>query len=152
MRTSVIPDLIDAMVADFASLLGDEVTVSDGYPVTNNPGTYLFVGVDDPTDRTPATSATATQDWPLATPTGRSEEGDVTLAAESWNGEADQKRARDEVFGVAGAIQNRLRESKTLGVPGVLWLSFTDLRLEQAQSPAGAAALLTFRIQFKARL
>ena len=152
MRTSIIPDLIDAMVADFAGLLGDEVTVSDGYPVTNNPGTYLFVGVDDPTDRTPATSATATQDWPLATPTGRHEEGDVTLAAESWNGEADQKRARDEVFGVAGAIQNRLRESKTLGVPGVLWLSFTNLRLEQAQAEAGAGARLVFQVHFEARI
>lgn len=151
MRTSVIPDLIDAMVGTFSGLLPD-VTVSDGYPITNNPGTYLFVGVDDPTDRTPALSASATQEWPLATPTARNEDGDVTLSAESWNGEADQKRARDEVFAVAGAIQDRLRQSKTLGVPGVMWLSFTDLRLEQAQSEVGAGARLVFRVHFKARI
>ena len=49
MRSSVVPDLIDAMVAQFGALpaLAD-VTVSDGYPLTNEPGTYLFVGVDDP--------------------------------------------------------------------------------------------------------
>jgi len=152
MRTSVIPDLLDAMVDQFAVLLGDGVTVSDGYPVTNEPGCYLFVGVDDPESRTPASSASASQEWPLATPTGRKEEGDLTLAVESWNGDGDQKAARDEVFAVAGQIQDELRSSKTLGVAGVLWLSFTNLRLEQAQSPAGAGARLVFDIHFQARI
>ena len=87
-----MPDLIDAMVAQFAALpeLAD-VTVSDGYPLTNEPGTYLFVGVDDPESATRAASATATQEWPHATAHSRNEAGAVTLACESWNGDADQK-------------------------------------------------------------
>ena len=65
---------------------------------------------------------------------------------------ADQKAARDEVFRVAAEIQTALRASTTLGVPGVLWLSFTNLRLEQAQGAGGAGALLTFQIDFTARI
>ena len=49
-------------------------------------------------------------------------------------------------------IQTALRASTTLGVPGVLWLSFTNLRLEQAQGAGGAGALLTFQIDFTARI
>lgn len=151
MRTSVIPDLVDAMVAQFTPLLGDYVTVSDGLPLTNNPGTYLFVGVDDP-DGTRTASADSEQSWPHATAVGRNEEGAVTLAAESYDGAGDAKAARDQVFAVAGALQDYVRTSKTLGVPGVLWLNFSSLRLEQAQAPTGAFALLTFRINFQARL
>ena len=41
----IFADLIDAMVADFATLpaLAD-VTVCDGPPRVNDPGAYLFVG------------------------------------------------------------------------------------------------------------
>ena len=153
MRSSVVPDLIDAMVAQFGALpaLAD-VTVSDGYPLTNEPGTYMFVGVDDPESASRAASATATQEWPHATAHSRNEAGAVTLACESWNGDADQKAARDEVFRVAAEIQTALRASTTLEVPGVLWLSFTNLRLEQAQGAGGAGALLTFQIDFTARI
>lgn len=153
MRSSVVPDLIDAMVAQFGALpaLAD-VTVSDGYPLTNEQGSYLFVGVDDPESASRAASATATQEWPHATAHSRNEAGAVTLACESWNGDADQKAARDEVFRVAAEIQTALRASTTLGVPGVLWLSFTNLRLEQAQGAGGAGALLTFQIDFTARI
>ena len=56
------------------------------------------------------------------------------------------------MFGVAGALQDYVRTSKTLDVLGVLWLNFTSLRLEQAQASGGAFALLTFRINFQARL
>jgi hypothetical protein len=34
----------------------------------------------------------------------------------------------------------------------VLWTSYANHRLEQAQTSAGAAALLTFRIAFTARI
>ena len=152
MTTSRIPALIDAMVSDFVALaeLAD-VVVSDGLALTNEPGTYLWVGVDDP-DGLRVPSADAEQEWPHATAQSRNETGSVTLACESTNGEADTKAARDEVFRVAGVIQDRVRTSKTLGVPGVLWLNVSGLRLEQAQTRDGAAALLTFRINFQARI
>lgn len=151
-RTSVVPDLIDAMVADFGALaaLGD-VLVCDGLPLTNDDGTYLFVGVDDP-DGMRTTSADSEQAWPHATSHSRSEDGAVTLAVEAREGSGTAKDVRDEVYRVAGVVQDRLRASKTLGVPGVLWLSFSSHRLEQAQTRDGATALLTFRITFQARL
>lgn len=62
------------------------------------------------------------------------------------------KRLPAMVFRVAAEIQTALRASTTLGVPGVLWLSFTSLRLEQAQGAGGAGALLTFQIDFTARI
>jgi len=151
-RTSVVPDLIDAMVSDFGALpaLAD-VTVSDGLALTNEIGTYLWVGVDDP-DGMKTASADADQAWPHATAQARNEEGGITLSVESITGDGNPKDVRDEVYRVAGAIQTRLRESKTLGVPGVLWLSFANHRLEQGQTRDGAVALLTFRITFTARI
>lgn len=151
-RTSVVPDLIDAMVSDFGALpaLAD-VTVSDGLALTNEIGTYLWVGVDDP-DGMKTASADADQTWPHATAQARNEEGGITLSVQSITGDGNPKDVRDEVYRVAGAIQTRLRESKTLGVPGVLWLSFANHRLDQWQTRDGAVALLTFRITFTARI
>ena len=151
-RTSVIPDLIDAMVADFAALTGMEsVQVCDGLPLINDTGTYLYVGVDDP-DGMKVSSADADQTWPHATAHARNEDGGITLACESIDGEGDLKACRDEAFRVAGLVQDRLRATPTLGVTGVLWTSYANHRLEQAQTSAGAAALLTFRIAFTARI
>ena len=151
-RTSVIPDLIDAMVSNFAALPDlSDVEVSDGLSLTNEPGTYLFVGVDDP-EGLKVSSADADQTWPHATAQARNEDGAITLAVESINGDGTAKDARDEVYRVAGAIQDRLRATPTLGVSGVLWTSFANHRLEQGQTRDGASALLTFRITFTARL
>lgn len=150
--TSLIPDLIDAMVSDFAALTGmASVTVCDGLPLVNDDGTFLYVGVDDP-DGMRVTAADAEQSWPHATAQARNEEGAVTLACESLDGAGDLKACRDEVFRVAGLVQDRLRMSKTLGVPGVMWLNCTSLRLEQAQTGDGASALLTFRVNYQARI
>lgn len=151
-RTSVVPDLIDAMVSDFAALSDlSGVEVSDGLSLTNEPGTYLYVGVDDP-EGLKVSAADADQTWPHATAQARNEEGSITLAVESINGDGAAKDARDEVYRVAGAIQDRLCATPTLGVPGVLWTSFANHRLEQAQSSEGASALITFRITFTARI
>lgn len=150
-RTSVVPDLIDTMVADFAARLPG-VIVSDGYSGLNEPGTALYVGVDDPASTSPANAATSSQDWPLLTGRSRDETGEVTLAVEALDGSGDAKAARDGVFAVAGVVQDRLRESITLEVPGVLWLGYTSQTLNQAQTPDGAVALLRFTIAFKARI
>lgn len=152
MSSSVIPALIDAMVADFGALPAlSGVEVWDGLPMTNAPGTYLFIGVDDP-DVTKVSAADAEQEWPHATAQSRNEDGAITLACESIDGSGDLKACRDEVFRVVGVVLDRVRTTKTLGVPGVLWLNSTGLRLEQGQGDAGASALLTFRITYTARI
>ncbi len=145
----IYADLIDAMVADFAALpaLAD-VTVCDGMPLTNDPGTYLFVGIDD-LDAASSDGASGVQSWPLATHTQREDAGDVLLAAYADNGEGGMKAARDAATAVLDAVQARVRANQTLGVAGVLWLSFSDYRYRALDV---GAALLLFRIHFTARI
>lgn len=148
----IYADLIDAMVADFAALpaLAD-VTVTDGQPRTNNPGAYLFVGVDDP-DSSSSDGATGTQTWPLHGNVSREDDGQILLAAFADNGDGEMKAARDAVDLVLEAVQDRVRANPTLSVPGVLWLSFSEYRYRPKQYDSGAGVLLFFRINFKARI
>lgn len=150
-RPSVVPDLIDALVAVMADRLPD-VTVSDGFAVQQNSGDQLMIGVDDPDSPNPALSATTEQEWAGATATGRNESGEITCAAWAWNGSADAKDARDRVFAVAASVQALLRTDKTLGVPGLLTTGFVSSQLSQGLDGGTAAALLVFRVAFKARI
>lgn len=147
----IFADLIDAMVAEFAALpaLAD-VTVTDGQPLSNEPGTYLFVGIDDP-DSTSADGARGAQSWPLACHSPREDEGDILLAAYADNGEGDLKSARDAATAVLEAVQVHVRVNQTLGVTGVQWLNFDAYRYQPMQGHA-AAALLFFNIHYLARI
>ena len=148
----IFADLIDAMVADFAELpeLVD-VTVCDGPPRVNDPGAYLFVGVDNPDDES-GIGASGTQSWPLATNTAREDAGEVWLAAYADNGDGLIKPARDEATAVMAAVQDRVRANLTLGVPGVLWLKFDDYSYRPMQTSNGAAVVLLFRVTYTARI
>ena len=46
----------------------------------------------------------------------RDQTGSVTCAALSWNGDADQKAARDAAYAVVAAVEDLLRTDPTLGV------------------------------------
>lgn len=156
MSTSAVPDLIDALIAQAPAALEPlsfDVDVIDGPGVDGGELTdFLMVGVNDPDSNDQATSADATQDWQNAGNLGaRKEEGTITCAALSWNGDADQKRARDHVFAIAGAVSDMCRTTPDLGVPTLLWTSFGgNSDLFQNQDETGAVALLVFRIGFRA--
>jgi hypothetical protein len=60
MATSVVFDLVGALVTQLGAALS--VNVHDGYGLTDDPGDYLMVGVEDP-DGDRATSAEGRQDW-----------------------------------------------------------------------------------------
>lgn len=152
-RSSVIPDLIDALVAA-GGLLGLDLTVTDGLPTVANSGTYLSVGVDDPGVTRAATSARSTTEWAgAALVNGLNEAGEVTCAAWSQRGDSDARQARDEVFVVHAALMAYVRSHVGLGVPGV-W----DTRVggadefSQNQTEYGAIAVLRFAVAFKARI
>lgn len=157
--TSCVPAVIDALLSAAAAVTGDDqpldgVLVIDGFGVTEEPGDFLMVGVDDP-DRTDAAySASAEQQWAHANHTARDERGTVTCAALSWNGDGDQKLARDRVYAVAAALEDILRADPTLGaVDGLLWTGFgQSMQLTQNQDGQGALALLVFDIAFRARI
>lgn len=144
--------LIDAMVADFSELPElATVTVCDGLPRVNDPGPYLFIGVDNPDDQS-GTGASGTQTWPLATNAAREDAGELWLAAYADNGDGLMKPARDEATAIMKAVQDRVRANLTLGVPGVLWLQFGDYSYRPMQTENGAAVVLLFRITYSARI
>lgn len=152
MATSVIPGLMDAIIATAEDVL--EIRVVDSIGHANDPGDYLMVGVEDPDVEGYTVSARSAQDWANANYTSRDEEGDVTCAAYSWNGDTDQKAARDAVYATAAALEQSLRENPPQNLPDVLWTSFgvSGSELNQIQDKNGAAALLLFSIHFKARI
>jgi hypothetical protein len=79
--------------------------------------------------------------------------GEIQLVALSWNGDMDQKAARDAVYATAGAVANLCRTTPTLGVSGVLWTGYgSRSELHQNQTDQAAVAQLTFRVSFRGRI
>jgi hypothetical protein len=153
MPTSVIPALIDAIVATSITGLPD-LHITDGWSVSDLPGDYLMIGVEDPDVDGYAETATSTQEWANANYTARNESGDINCVALSWNGDADAKAARDAVYANIAALETELRQNPPQGLDDVLWTSFgvSGSRLNQIQDGAGAVALLLFSIHFEARI
>ena len=147
----IFADLIDAMVTDFATLPAlAGVTVTDGHPLTNDPGTHLFVGVDNPDDDN-GVGASGTQSWPLGTYSYHEDTGEIWLAVYADNGDGAMKPARDAATAVMEAVQDRVHANLTMGVPGVQWLAFDSYSYRPMQTVEGAAVVLLFRITFSAR-
>lgn len=152
MATSVIPAVIDALV-DLARDVLTDVSVYDGFGLSEDPGDFLMIGVGDPDSSTLDKAASSAQGWTYANTTTRDEEGDVTCAALSWNGDADQKTARDSVFAITAALEDALRANPSLGLDNLLWTGYGPTSdLDQNQDGSGAMALLVFTIHFKARI
>lgn len=153
MATSLIPKVIDAVYSTAKAHLPD-TNVYDGFGVTVEPGLdYLMVGVDDPDGQRSASAAEATQDWAHANSTTRDENGVVTCAAVSWNGDGDAKAARDHAFATVAAVETAVRADPTLGVAGVLYAHVTGpIELSQDQTQTGAVAYVLFRITYRARI
>lgn len=155
MATSVEPGLVDAMVALAAAALPATTKVSDGPDVSNEPGDFLMVGVDDPDAGTTmfVSAVTSQKPGPFGLNRPRDEFGEIICAAQSWNGDGNAKTARDAVYAITAALENLCRTNPSLGVPGVLWTGYGSAsQLRQGQTPAGARADLIFRISFRARL
>jgi hypothetical protein len=153
MAVSVIPALIDALVTAATDALPG-VQVYDGFGVSDDPGDFLMVGVDDPDSTDKASSGSSEQDWHgTGVEADRDEIGDITCVALSWNGDGPQgqKAARDGAFTIAEAVSTLCRANPSLGVPAVLWTSYgTSTDLQQSQDGTGAMALLVFRVHFEA--
>jgi len=149
MATSAVPAVIDALVTACTAALPD-VSVVDGSDFDEAPGDFLLIGVEDPDLPNLDFSAEAQQDWATTGINGaRDESGEIVCAAMSWNGEGEQKRARDAAYAIQTAVENLLRTTPTLGLPTLLWTSFgTREQLSQGRG----LALVIFRITFEARI
>jgi hypothetical protein len=153
-RTSVIPDLIDALIANAKARPGlSTVIVTDAVDLAQTNDFRFMVGASDPMSVSPQPSASADQDWAGATPQARDESGSITCAVSGASGDTDPKAIRDEIFRIAGEIQTMLRVDILQSVPGLRWTGYTGQTFEQwRNTTTGVEALLTFRIEFKARL
>jgi hypothetical protein len=152
MSTSVVFDLVDALVSRLTPLL--EVNVFDGYGITDDPGDYLMIGVEDP-DSDRATSAESKQEWAGLGARSRYEEGTITCIAMSWNGDGDLSAARAACKATTVAVEDHLRDDPNLGgdVTGLNWTGYgTRTELIQLQATDGACVMCVFDISFKARL
>jgi len=154
MATSLVPDLIDALLERANAVLNsDTVRVYDGMMVTSDPGDYLMVGVDDPEADGFAQAADADQSWAGLGAQAKNQAGGIWCVAESRNGQGDPKTARDGAYGIVGAVEDLCRDDPTLG--GALssgWVSVGgDERLSQSRS-GGASARVAFRVNFQGRI
>lgn len=156
MATSAVPNVIGALVTLAAASLPN-IIVSDGYAITDSPGDFLMVGVEDPETVTLARSAQASQSAAtLSSNRSRDETGTITLAALSWNGDDDLQAARTTAYGIVAAVENLLRSNPSLGlVPTFAYMVAEmgqNMTLSQAQTDVGASVLVVFDIAFKTRL
>ena len=153
MATSVVPALIDALVTQITAALPN-VRVYDGFGVSDDPGDYLMVGVEDPESNNGEAARADEEQATFGTTRPRQESGVIHMAALSWNGNGDQKAARDAAYATAAAVANTLRPNAApdvLGVTGLLGVGYgASTALEQAQDEFGAKAALRFDIAFKA--
>lgn len=152
MATSVVPALIDAIVAQ-ATVAITTATTYDGMGVTDDPDNWLMVGIDDPDADGFADTAESSQSWAHVGHTTRDEEGDITCAALAWNGDGDLKKARDDAYAITAQVENLARTDPTWGIAGILSSGFgSSTQLKQIQGQHGAAAMVVFRIHFRARI
>jgi hypothetical protein len=148
---SALPAVMDALIAGAGGALPN-IQVEDGFGISGEPGDFLMLGADDP-DNEDAAAAFEVQQSRLAMGGARLEEGTIFCVALSWNGDGNQKAARDACFDTVAGVEDYLRANNTLGGL-VLKVEFVDLAAQgkQAQGDTGAACWLPFAIAYQAQV
>lgn len=146
MTASLVPLLIDALVS--ACQVAVLCPVHDGYPLSNDPGTFLAVGVDDPADQSRADSADSQIEYAYAAGRRASETATVRCAVQATDGDGDLGVARRDAYAVLDAVDGILRATHPpLGLPTVTSLRISSTRLYQDQTAEdGAWVLLAFQV------
>lgn len=153
MTGSMTPAVLRGMVDRFGTEVPD-VAVSLGVPTGTPPeAVALYVGVSDPSATDLTSGVRGAQSWPHATASVKQEEFTVSCVIEAIDGEGDPLAALDEAFAVFDALSNLCRRSMTLGIPGVILLSFADaFAVDAGQLPQGAAVSITFTVAVTTRI
>lgn len=154
MTFSIVPALIDAMVTQATAAL-PSVRVFDGFGVSEDPGDFLMIGVDDPDGPKPANTAAGTLEFATmrTPPSSRDELGELVCAALSWNGNADPQAARNAAHATVDAVDTFVRANPTLGLgPSLLWTKVSSYDFSQQQDGDGAQAVLVFHLGYHARV
>jgi hypothetical protein len=151
---STVPAAIDALVTLFTAAVPANSTVVDG-PAVIDPGAFkniVYVGVDDPDTEGPYTiAATAQQAWAWLGHVQRAEDADVHCSVICWNGDADQKAARDGAYALLTIITDAITADPTLGGAVLYVVGVNSDSLMQSQDTAGAEAKLNFSVSIKSQ-
>ena len=152
IRASAVPAVIDAVVATLTAALGSDV-VNDGQGATaSDGGLYVLVGVDDPDSEGYQTAAESAQGWAWLGRQAHYEDITVHSVVVAWNGDADQKAARDSAYAAMKVVAEAIAADPSLG-GSVLWtLGVVSHDLRQIQDDKGASALLRFDVTCKAQI
>lgn len=152
MLATLAFDVLDALVTLGTNNLPD-LNTYDGTGVSEDPGGYLQVGVEDPDVDGWQAAATSVIDWAHANNTAVNDEGTAMITIKRWNGgakNADQKAARDAVRADLETLSTLIRQDPTLGLGPVLWSArISAVALDQIQDGNGSAARLRCQIAYK---
>jgi len=152
MAVSAYPALVDALIAAATTALPN-VNVYDGYGVSDDPADFLMIGSNNADDTGDVNAGDLRQEWANANHTARDEEGEVNCFALSWNGDGNQKAARDAAFAICEAVATVCRNDPSLGIPTLLWTSFGSRSTPlQNQDSTGALCAVEFQVSFRARI
>ena len=154
MTASLTPALIDALVTKCqASAALADVSVHDGWGLTVDTADSLFIGCDDPWDRSRGnTAGDSDQDWSALGVRERAQETLITCASVAWDGAGEVKAARDRAFAQVDAVQDIITADPRLGVNGVLSTSIVNLRYRPGIDDTGAVCLVLFDVRAVTRL
>jgi len=153
---SVVPALIDALIAAYRNRRSDVLVVDGPDPVGDDADLVLYVGMADPrSTATDNAAATFNQEWPNATAQTRKETGSIVCAAMAFDGslgDGAMKAARDAAYDIFHDVQQMLWADTRLAVDGVVKTSVTSASFDQRATTRGALAVLLFSVDFEARL
>lgn len=156
MAVSVVPALKLALFQSAREVIPSETAiVSYGVAVTNDPGDYLMIGVDDPDDAEASGTTATTREWEtVGIQADVREVGDIPCTALSWNGGSDDDAAIaacTDVYAIAEALAAVVRANPNLGLQEVSWALFgAETELTEIQDASGAKARLKFTIHYQA--
>lgn len=149
---SVAFDLIPAAVAAAKTLVPKDVQVFNGYGVTNDPSDFVQIGVMDPFSTSAAVAIETGHEFAYANTTTADETGHINCVAFTRNGDGNPDLAWARLQQVLDPIALHLRSNYTLGVDGVMWVRFSLTQADHDQDDAGAWAIASFRLNFRARI
>jgi hypothetical protein len=150
LSTSLIPSVLDTLVAQFTTALAGVMAVTDGPPTVDIPASGLFVGAALGDEAIQFQQAN-----PVAGARRRDEQFDIPNLMYLRTGDTDTLSAtRASVFAALALLETSMRADMSIGIAGnsvraqlgtVGWFS-------QVQSPDGIVCRISFTIEVKTRI
>lgn len=154
MTGSRVPMIMRELTAGFTTALAGVARVSLGEDLSEDPGAFLWVGVEDPLASSSGEAASSRQVPATIGPArSRDQEGEVVCAVWVQRGDDDMLAALAAAEQIVELAATWLRTASFAALPGIVWAGFGSS--EQWFSFPGAAQcawLVTFRVAFKARV